>query len=62
MFIEMTENQRNNILGLLVRVPKLPNESSFDFAKALLETEALLTNPIPKPSKPELVEPVIPRP
>ena len=54
MQIELTEEQRNNILGLIARTPKLPNESSFEFAKIITGIEAALLSPMPAMPNPEL--------
>lgn len=47
MLVKLTMEQRNNILGLIARAPKLPNESSFDFARVIGLLEQALMNPIP---------------
>jgi hypothetical protein len=49
MFIELTEEQRNNILGLIARSPKLPNESSFEFSKIIMGIEQALMKPMQDP-------------
>jgi hypothetical protein len=46
MLIKLSEEQRNNILGLVARAPKLPNESSFEFARIVAGIEQALVNPI----------------
>jgi hypothetical protein len=52
MHIELTEEQRNNILGLIARAPKLPNESSFEFSKIVVGIEQALMHPVQDNGKP----------
>lgn len=49
MLIKLTEEQRNNILGLIARAPKLPNESLLDLSRVTAGIEMALLNPIPEP-------------
>lgn len=49
MKVELTVEQRNNILGLIARAPKLPNESLLDLSRVTAGIEAALLNPISEP-------------
>ena len=46
MLIKLTEEQRKNIMGLIARTPKLPNENSFEFAQVINEIGQALNTPV----------------